>query len=152
MACITSSTKPAGSSPCTVTKGQLLPSPARGARPRKPQRPPARSFLLAAPSAVIMMRCSETLKHVFTAHRRVDHVLCSPLCMFWVLFQSKKPFLIQRRGAEFSLTTVARHFGADLTKTLPYLWENTVGPLRGVVTEHQSIGRLIWWITAALTV
>uniref|UniRef100_A0A671UYF7 B-TFIID TATA-box binding protein associated factor 1 n=1 Tax=Sparus aurata TaxID=8175 RepID=A0A671UYF7_SPAAU len=54
--------------------------------------------------------------------------------------ESKKPFLIQRRGAEFSLTTVARHFGADLTKSLPYLWENTVGPLRAVVTENQCIG------------
>ncbi|XP_036979124.1 TATA-binding protein-associated factor 172 [Acanthopagrus latus] len=55
--------------------------------------------------------------------------------------ESKKPFLIQRRGAEFSLTTVARHFGADLTKSLPYLWENTVGPLRAVVTENQCIDR-----------
>ncbi|XP_070771882.1 TATA-binding protein-associated factor 172 [Enoplosus armatus] len=57
--------------------------------------------------------------------------------------ESKKPFLIQRRGAEFSLTTVARHFGADLTKSLPYLWENTVGPLRTVVTENQCIDRQV---------
>ncbi|KAM3606110.1 uncharacterized protein V6R79_010725 [Siganus canaliculatus] len=57
--------------------------------------------------------------------------------------ESKKPFLIQRRGAEFSLTTVARHFGVDLTKSLPYLWENTVGPLRAVVTESQSIDRQV---------
>ncbi|XP_047459924.1 TATA-binding protein-associated factor 172 [Mugil cephalus] len=55
--------------------------------------------------------------------------------------ESKKPFLIQRRGAEFSLTTVARHFGADLTKSLPYLWEHTVGPLRTVATESQCIDR-----------
>ncbi|XP_076025391.1 TATA-binding protein-associated factor 172 [Genypterus blacodes] len=55
--------------------------------------------------------------------------------------ESKKPFLIQRRGAEFSLTTVARHFGPDLTKTLPYLWENTVGPLRTVVDGNQCIDR-----------
>uniref|UniRef100_A0A3Q1FYB1 BTAF1 RNA polymerase II, B-TFIID transcription factor-associated n=1 Tax=Acanthochromis polyacanthus TaxID=80966 RepID=A0A3Q1FYB1_9TELE len=54
--------------------------------------------------------------------------------------ESKKPFLIQRRGAEFSLTTVARHFGAELTRTLPYLWENTVGPLRTVATENRCIG------------
>uniref|UniRef100_A0A673C4N7 BTAF1 RNA polymerase II, B-TFIID transcription factor-associated n=1 Tax=Sphaeramia orbicularis TaxID=375764 RepID=A0A673C4N7_9TELE len=54
--------------------------------------------------------------------------------------ESKKPFLIQRRGAEFSLTTIARHFGADLTKSLPYLWENTVGPLRTVVNANQGIG------------
>lgn len=57
--------------------------------------------------------------------------------------ESKKPFLIQRRGAEFSITTVARHFGKDLTKTLPYLWENTVGPLRAVVTENQCIDRQV---------
>ncbi|XP_068183061.1 TATA-binding protein-associated factor 172 [Antennarius striatus] len=55
--------------------------------------------------------------------------------------ETKKPFLIQRRGAEFSLTTVARYFGADLTKSLPYLWENTVGPLRAVVTDSQCIDR-----------
>ncbi|XP_059214862.1 TATA-binding protein-associated factor 172 isoform X2 [Centropristis striata] len=57
--------------------------------------------------------------------------------------ESKKPFLIQRRGAEFSLTTVARHFGADFTKSLPYLWDNTVGPLRTVVTENQCIDRQV---------
>ncbi|KAM6916245.1 TATA-binding protein-associated factor 172 [Xenentodon cancila] len=55
--------------------------------------------------------------------------------------ESKKPFLIQRRGAEFSLTTIARHFGADLTKSLPYLWENTVGPLRTAVSENHCIDR-----------
>uniref|UniRef100_A0AAQ5ZLK0 BTAF1 RNA polymerase II, B-TFIID transcription factor-associated n=1 Tax=Amphiprion ocellaris TaxID=80972 RepID=A0AAQ5ZLK0_AMPOC len=57
--------------------------------------------------------------------------------------ESKKPFLIQRRGAEFSLTTVARHFGAELTRTLPYLWENTVGPLRTVATENRCIDRQV---------
>ncbi|XP_041865492.1 TATA-binding protein-associated factor 172 [Melanotaenia boesemani] len=55
--------------------------------------------------------------------------------------ESKKPFLIQRRGADFSLTTIARHFGADLTKCLPYLWDNTVGPLRTVALENKSIDR-----------
>ncbi|XP_029963411.1 TATA-binding protein-associated factor 172-like isoform X1 [Salarias fasciatus] len=57
--------------------------------------------------------------------------------------ESKKPFLIQRRGAEFSLTTVARHFGADLTESLPYLWETTVGPLRAVAAENHSIDRQV---------
>ncbi|XP_034464473.1 TATA-binding protein-associated factor 172 isoform X2 [Hippoglossus hippoglossus] len=57
--------------------------------------------------------------------------------------ESRKPFLIQRRGAEFSLTTVAKHFSADLTKSLPYLWDNTVGPLRTVVTENQCIDRQV---------
>ncbi|XP_034407623.1 TATA-binding protein-associated factor 172 [Cyclopterus lumpus] len=57
--------------------------------------------------------------------------------------ESKKPFLIQRRGAEFSLTTVAKHFGADFTTSLPYLWENTVGPLRMVVIENHQIDRQV---------
>uniref|UniRef100_A0A3Q3GTZ7 BTAF1 RNA polymerase II, B-TFIID transcription factor-associated n=1 Tax=Labrus bergylta TaxID=56723 RepID=A0A3Q3GTZ7_9LABR len=56
--------------------------------------------------------------------------------------ESKKPFLIQRRGSEFSLTTIARHFGADFTTTLPYLWESTVGPLRTVVTAGYSLVEL----------
>uniref|UniRef100_A0A8C6ULC0 BTAF1 RNA polymerase II, B-TFIID transcription factor-associated n=1 Tax=Neogobius melanostomus TaxID=47308 RepID=A0A8C6ULC0_9GOBI len=54
---------------------------------------------------------------------------------------SRKPFLIQRRGAEFSLTTVAKHFRSDLTKSLPYLWENTVGPLHAVVNESKEISK-----------
>ncbi|KAM9365366.1 TATA-binding protein-associated factor 172 isoform 2-T2 [Pholidichthys leucotaenia] len=57
--------------------------------------------------------------------------------------ESRKPFLIQKRGADFSLTTVARHFGADLIKFLPYLWDNTVGPLRTVTTENHSIARQV---------
>uniref|UniRef100_A0AAZ3Q854 BTAF1 RNA polymerase II, B-TFIID transcription factor-associated n=1 Tax=Oncorhynchus tshawytscha TaxID=74940 RepID=A0AAZ3Q854_ONCTS len=50
--------------------------------------------------------------------------------------ENKKPFLVQRRGAEFSLTTVARHFGQDLTGSLPYLWEFVVGPLRALQLER----------------
>uniref|UniRef100_A0A8B9GYI2 B-TFIID TATA-box binding protein associated factor 1 n=1 Tax=Astyanax mexicanus TaxID=7994 RepID=A0A8B9GYI2_ASTMX len=46
--------------------------------------------------------------------------------------ESKKPILIQRRGAEFSLMTVAKHFGSELTKALPYLWESMIGPLKAV--------------------
>ncbi|XP_061914731.1 TATA-binding protein-associated factor 172 [Entelurus aequoreus] len=55
----------------------------------------------------------------------------------------RKPFLIQRRGAEFSLTTISKHFGADLTRSLSYLWENTVGPLRTVVNEGYVIDRQV---------
>uniref|UniRef100_A0A8C5E6B9 BTAF1 RNA polymerase II, B-TFIID transcription factor-associated n=1 Tax=Gouania willdenowi TaxID=441366 RepID=A0A8C5E6B9_GOUWI len=51
--------------------------------------------------------------------------------------ESKKPLLIQRGGAELSLVTVAKHFGANLTTSLPYLWENTVGPLRSLMAESQ---------------
>ncbi|XP_048862553.1 TATA-binding protein-associated factor 172 isoform X1 [Brienomyrus brachyistius] len=46
--------------------------------------------------------------------------------------ESKKPCLIQRRGAEFSLMTIARHFGTELTATLPCLWDAMVGHLKGV--------------------
>ncbi|KAI5107880.1 TATA-binding protein-associated factor 172, partial [Silurus meridionalis] len=48
--------------------------------------------------------------------------------------ESKKPILIQRRGAEFSLTTIARHFGPDLTTALPSLWEAMIGPLKALET------------------
>lgn len=47
--------------------------------------------------------------------------------------ESKKPCLIQRRGAELTLTTIAKHFGAELTTVLPYLWEFMTGPLRSIV-------------------
>ncbi|XP_029441849.1 LOW QUALITY PROTEIN: TATA-binding protein-associated factor 172-like, partial [Rhinatrema bivittatum] len=57
--------------------------------------------------------------------------------------ESKKPFLIQRRGAEFSLTTIAKHFGSEMTRSLPYLWENTVGPLKAVVNDEQDIDRQV---------
>ncbi|XP_037533534.1 TATA-binding protein-associated factor 172 [Nematolebias whitei] len=55
--------------------------------------------------------------------------------------ESKKPLLIQRRGAEFTLTTIARHFGTNLAKCLPYLWESTVGPLRTAAMADLSIDR-----------
>ncbi|XP_076831393.1 TATA-binding protein-associated factor 172 isoform X2 [Brachyhypopomus gauderio] len=55
--------------------------------------------------------------------------------------ESKRPILIQRRGAEFSLTTIARHFGPELTKALPYLWESMTGPLKAVVDTQGFDGR-----------
>ncbi|CAL1577030.1 unnamed protein product [Knipowitschia caucasica] len=57
--------------------------------------------------------------------------------------ESSKSCLIQRRGAEFSLTTISKHFGANLTKSLPYLWENTVGPLRNVAKDNHQINRVV---------
>ncbi|XP_018593643.1 TATA-binding protein-associated factor 172 isoform X2 [Scleropages formosus] len=50
--------------------------------------------------------------------------------------ESKKPCLVQRRGAEFSLTTIARHFGPELTSALPCLWDAMVGHLRTTVDGH----------------
>ncbi|KAK7901215.1 hypothetical protein WMY93_017984 [Mugilogobius chulae] len=55
--------------------------------------------------------------------------------------KEQKTFSDSERGAEFSLTTISKHFGADLTQSLPYLWENTVGPLRSVVTDNHQINR-----------
>lgn len=63
-------------------------------------------------------------------------------CCCFSLLKNKRPFLIQRRGAEFCLTTIARHFGGDLVKSLPYLWESTVGPLRTVL-QGQCIGTTV---------
>ncbi|CDQ62127.1 unnamed protein product [Oncorhynchus mykiss] len=53
--------------------------------------------------------------------------------------ENKKNCLVQRRGAEFSLMTIARHFGQELTGSLPYLWESMVGPLRAVVEDNKGI-------------
>lgn len=35
--------------------------------------------------------------------------------------------------------TVARHFGKELTKSLPYLWESMTGPLRNAL-DAQGFG------------
>ncbi|KAG2462576.1 BTAF1 factor, partial [Polypterus senegalus] len=51
--------------------------------------------------------------------------------------ESKKPCLVQRRGAEFALTTVTKHFGLRLTPDLPYLWDSMVGPLKSSVDPQK---------------
>ncbi|KAJ8250406.1 hypothetical protein COCON_G00223280 [Conger conger] len=56
--------------------------------------------------------------------------------------ESKKPCLVQRRGAEFCLMTVARHFGTDLTVVLPYLWDSMVGLLKGIMDGQSFDYRL----------
>lgn len=47
-----------------------------------------------------------------------------------VQFQAQKPYVVQRRGAEFALSTIAKHFGAEMAKGLPHLWDAMVGSLR----------------------
>ncbi|KAG8435264.1 hypothetical protein GDO86_013278 [Hymenochirus boettgeri] len=37
--------------------------------------------------------------------------------------EAQKQHLIQRRGAEFTLSTIAKHFACDLVSGLPHLWE-----------------------------
>ncbi|RXM36599.1 TATA-binding protein-associated factor 172 [Acipenser ruthenus] len=47
--------------------------------------------------------------------------------------EAKKPCLVQRRGADFTLTTIARHFGSEFISGLPHLWDSMVGPLRSSI-------------------
>uniref|UniRef100_A0A7M4F8G8 B-TFIID TATA-box binding protein associated factor 1 n=1 Tax=Crocodylus porosus TaxID=8502 RepID=A0A7M4F8G8_CROPO len=46
------------------------------------------------------------------------------------LDEAQKPYVVQRRGAEFALSTIAKHFGAEMATGLPHLWDAMVGPLR----------------------
>ncbi|XP_071604735.1 TATA-binding protein-associated factor 172 isoform X2 [Heliangelus exortis] len=46
------------------------------------------------------------------------------------LDESQKPYVVQRRGAEFALSTIAKHFGAKMSTGLPHLWDAMVGSLR----------------------
>ncbi|EMP42146.1 hypothetical protein UY3_00533 [Chelonia mydas] len=46
------------------------------------------------------------------------------------LDEAQKPYIVQRRGAEFALSTIAKHFGAEMVIGLPHLWDAMVGPLR----------------------
>ncbi|ELW66703.1 TATA-binding protein-associated factor 172, partial [Tupaia chinensis] len=49
------------------------------------------------------------------------------------LDEAQKPYLVQRRGAEFALTTIVKHFGGDMAVKLPHLWDAMVGPLRNTI-------------------
>ncbi|XP_015202494.1 TATA-binding protein-associated factor 172 isoform X1 [Lepisosteus oculatus] len=57
--------------------------------------------------------------------------------------ESKKPCLVQRRGAEFALTIIAKHFGPELTNGLPYLWDSMVGLLRTTIDVNNPDVRLL---------
>ncbi|KAH0623625.1 hypothetical protein JD844_006574, partial [Phrynosoma platyrhinos] len=46
------------------------------------------------------------------------------------LDEAQKPYVVQRRGAEFSLSTIAKHFAAEMAVGLPHLWDAMVGSLR----------------------
>lgn len=52
---------------------------------------------------------------------------------FKIGFQGQKPYLVQRRGAEFALTTIVKHFGAEMAVKLPHLWDAMVGPLKSMI-------------------
>ncbi|EDL41777.1 mCG13925 [Mus musculus] len=49
------------------------------------------------------------------------------------LDEGQKPYLVQRRGAEFALTTIVKHFGAEMAVKLPHLWDAMVGPLKSMI-------------------
>uniref|UniRef100_A0A8C5MZY2 B-TFIID TATA-box binding protein associated factor 1 n=1 Tax=Leptobrachium leishanense TaxID=445787 RepID=A0A8C5MZY2_9ANUR len=57
--------------------------------------------------------------------------------------ECQKQNLIQRRGAEFTLSTIAKHFRSNLMTGLPYLWEAMVGPLRSNISLENFDGNAL---------
>ncbi|XP_075830034.1 TATA-binding protein-associated factor 172 isoform X1 [Microtus pennsylvanicus] len=57
------------------------------------------------------------------------------------LDEGQKPFLVQRRGAEFALTTIVKHFGAEMAVKLPHLWDAMVGPLKAMIDLNNFDGK-----------
>uniref|UniRef100_A0A4W3KDG6 B-TFIID TATA-box binding protein associated factor 1 n=1 Tax=Callorhinchus milii TaxID=7868 RepID=A0A4W3KDG6_CALMI len=57
--------------------------------------------------------------------------------------EAQKPNLIQRRGAEYALTTIGKHFGAEMATSLPYLWDSMVGPLKNHIDVQNFNGNLV---------
>ncbi|XP_055469787.1 TATA-binding protein-associated factor 172 isoform X2 [Psammomys obesus] len=57
------------------------------------------------------------------------------------LDEGQKPYLVQRRGAEFALTTIVKHFGAEMAVKLPHLWDAMVGPLKTMIDLNNFDGK-----------
>ncbi|KAM9325875.1 LOW QUALITY PROTEIN: TATA-binding protein-associated factor 172 [Gastrophryne carolinensis] len=57
--------------------------------------------------------------------------------------ETQKNHLVQRRGAEYTLATIAKHFAGDLPTGLPPLWEAMVGPLRNYINVDNFDGKLL---------
>ncbi|XP_069467480.1 TATA-binding protein-associated factor 172 isoform X2 [Ambystoma mexicanum] len=57
--------------------------------------------------------------------------------------ETQKLSIVQRRGAEFTLSIIARHFGFEITKELPQLWEAMVGPLRNNISIQSFDGNTL---------
>uniref|UniRef100_A0A452R8P1 B-TFIID TATA-box binding protein associated factor 1 n=1 Tax=Ursus americanus TaxID=9643 RepID=A0A452R8P1_URSAM len=57
------------------------------------------------------------------------------------LDEAQKPYLVQRRGAEFALTTIVKHFGSEMAVKLPHLWDAMVGPLRNTIDINNFDGK-----------
>lgn len=47
--------------------------------------------------------------------------------------EAQKPYIVQRRGAEFALSTIAKHFAGEMAVGLPHLWDAMVGSLRNSI-------------------
>ncbi|KAM7073998.1 TATA-binding protein-associated factor 172 isoform 1-T1 [Molossus nigricans] len=59
------------------------------------------------------------------------------------LDEAQKPYLVQRRGAEFALTTIVKHFGGEMAVKLPHLWDAMVGPLRNTIDINNFDGKFL---------
>ncbi|XP_078007124.1 TATA-binding protein-associated factor 172 isoform X5 [Phascolarctos cinereus] len=57
------------------------------------------------------------------------------------LDEAQKPYLVQRRGAEFALSTIVKHFGCEMAVKLPHLWDAMVGPLRNMINIKNFDGK-----------
>ncbi|CAI9571309.1 unnamed protein product, partial [Staurois parvus] len=57
--------------------------------------------------------------------------------------ETQKQHLFQRRGAEYTLAKIAKHFATDLPTGLPNLWEAMVGPLRNYINVDNFDGKLL---------
>ncbi|XP_074089486.1 TATA-binding protein-associated factor 172 isoform X5 [Macrotis lagotis] len=55
--------------------------------------------------------------------------------------EAQKPYLVQRRGAEFALSTIVKHFGHEMAEKLPHLWDAMVGPLRSTINIKSFDGK-----------
>ncbi|XP_053548913.1 TATA-binding protein-associated factor 172 [Bombina bombina] len=55
--------------------------------------------------------------------------------------ETQRQHLIQRRGAEFTLSTIAKHFACDLATGLPQLWEAMVGTLKSNISVGNFEGK-----------
>lgn len=59
------------------------------------------------------------------------------------LDESQRISIVQRRGAEFTLSVIAKHFSSNMVKELPQLWEAMVGPLRNYINIQSFDGKAL---------
>ncbi|KAL7990489.1 hypothetical protein Chor_013919 [Crotalus horridus] len=59
------------------------------------------------------------------------------------LDEAQKPYIVQRRGAEFALSTIAKHFGDEMAVGLPYLWDTMVGSLKNSIDINNFDRKLL---------